>query len=80
MIEVADTSLEYDRTIKIPLFAKALIQEVWIVNLIENLLEIYRSPVEGNYEIVIKLHHTQPASSQSFPEIILTVNEIVGRK
>ena len=44
MIEVADSSLEYDRTVKLPLYAQAGIPEVWIVNLAENVIEAHTQP------------------------------------
>ncbi len=45
VIEIADTSLEYDRTEKMSLYASAGIPEYWIVNLVERCLEVYREPV-----------------------------------
>jgi Uma2 family endonuclease len=42
IIEVSETSLEYDRDIKTPLYAASLIPEVWLVNLIKDMVEIYR--------------------------------------
>ncbi|RJP32145.1 MAG: Uma2 family endonuclease [Candidatus Omnitrophota bacterium] len=53
LIEVADTSLEYDRNEKIPLYARNGIVEVWLVNLIDRALEVYRNPTAGNYEKII---------------------------
>ena len=44
VIEVADTSLAYDRTTKASLYAKAGIAEYWIINLNNRQLEVYRSP------------------------------------
>lgn len=44
LIEVADTSLEYDREIKLPRYAVSGIPEVWIVNLVENIVEVYCNP------------------------------------
>jgi Uma2 family endonuclease len=45
IIEIADTSLEYDRTEKMSLYAAAGIPEYWIVNLVERCVEVYREPV-----------------------------------
>ncbi len=45
VIEIADTSLEYDRTEKMSLYASVGIPEYWIVNLVERCLEVYREPV-----------------------------------
>ena len=44
IVEVADTSLAYDRTTKASLYAKAGIADYWIVNLIERQLEVHRYP------------------------------------
>ncbi len=44
VVEVAHTSLHYDRTDKLSLYAKAGIPECWIVNLQERQLEVYREP------------------------------------
>lgn len=47
VVEVAETSLTYDRTTKASLYAKAGIAEYWIVNLVDRLLEVYRQPGSG---------------------------------
>lgn len=44
VIEVSDTTLAQDRSLKVPLYAKASIPEIWIVNLLEERLEVYRPP------------------------------------
>lgn len=49
IIEVADSSLEYDREVKAALYAEAGIPEYWIVNLEDEQLEIYRQPEAGKY-------------------------------
>lgn len=49
VIEVADTSLRYDRDVKLPLYARADVVEVWVVNLGENSIEQYTDPSEEGY-------------------------------
>jgi Uma2 family endonuclease len=49
LIEVSDSTLVYDRDVKIPLYARHGIPEVWIVDLQNKELRIYRSPAEGKY-------------------------------
>jgi len=49
IIEIADSSVEYDQDIKIPLYAEASIPEVWLVNLPKEAIEIYTRPLEGEY-------------------------------
>ncbi len=49
VIEVADTTLQKDRMVKLPLYAKAGIPECWIVNLEGKAIEAYREPEEDSY-------------------------------
>lgn len=49
LIEVADSSLEKDRTVKLPLYAQADIPETWIVNLQDKQIEVYGGPKDGTY-------------------------------
>ncbi|MGH8477411.1 MAG: Uma2 family endonuclease, partial [Methylococcales bacterium] len=49
LIEVADSSLRYDREVKLSLYARHAIPEVWIVDLEHQRLEVYRRPVEDRY-------------------------------
>ncbi len=44
VIEVSDSTLVFDRTVKLPLYIRAGIPEIWIVNLLEEKLEVYRAP------------------------------------
>ncbi len=48
LIEVADTSVSYDRTVKGSLYAKAGIRDYWIVNLVKRQLEVYQQPEEND--------------------------------
>lgn len=48
VIEIADTSLGYDRKTKGPLYARAGIAEYWIVNLVDGIVEVYREPVAAD--------------------------------
>jgi Uma2 family endonuclease len=47
LVEVAETSLGYDRRVKLPLYARFGVPEVWLVNLEEGVVEVYSEP-EGN--------------------------------
>lgn len=49
VVEVSDSTLEKDRTIKVPLYAMANIPEYWIINLVDKQIEIYRQPKKGAY-------------------------------
>ncbi|RKT45872.1 Uma2 family endonuclease [Thiocapsa rosea] len=49
LVEVADSSLAYDREIKLPRYARAGIPEVWLVDLAGRRLDIHRQPTEAGY-------------------------------
>jgi len=49
LIEVSDSSLAYDRGIKLPLYARAGIGEVWIVDVQGRVLDVHRKPVDDGY-------------------------------
>ena len=49
LVEVSKNTLEYDRSKKLPIYARAEIPEVWIHNLIDNQLEVYRNPQNERY-------------------------------
>lgn len=51
IIEVADTSLDYDREIKLPLYAESGVPEYWLVNLGNREIEAHRSPAGDIYKI-----------------------------
>jgi Uma2 family endonuclease len=50
LVEVADSSLAYDREVKLPNYALAGVAENWIVNLIEDQIEVYRRPSGVAYQ------------------------------
>jgi Uma2 family endonuclease len=50
VVEIADTSINYDRTVKGPLYAQAGIPEYWLVNLKASIVEVYSNPAGGNYK------------------------------
>ena len=50
IIEIADSTLRYDRDIKVPLYAKNGIPEVWLLDLQNRQLEVYREPSHGAYQ------------------------------
>ncbi|HEY0077841.1 MAG TPA: Uma2 family endonuclease [Pyrinomonadaceae bacterium] len=78
VIEVADSSVVYDRAVKVPLYARAGIAEVWLVDLVRNVLEIYSAPEQTAYRDVRELRRGEQLSSGQVPGLILSVDEILG--
>jgi Uma2 family endonuclease len=78
VIEVADTSLTYDRDVKLRLYAGAGVPEVWIENLEENVLLVYRDFVENVYTTQLALPRSATISPQAFPDVIFQVEQLLG--
>jgi Uma2 family endonuclease len=78
VIEVADFSLSYDRLVKIPLYAEAGILEVWLVNLVEGVIEVYLDPFETAYRKTRVLRSGEHLAPRAFPDLELTVESILG--
>jgi len=78
VIEVAETSVEYDLRVKIPLYARAGIPEAWLVRLLDGSIEIYRDPAVTGYREMRTLRAGDSAAPRAFPDLALTVAEILG--
>ena len=78
LVEVSDTSLEYDREVKVPLYARHGIVEVWLVGLEAGVVEVYRGPTAQGYQEVSQLQRGQSLSSVALPGMELAVDEILG--
>ncbi len=78
LIEVSDTTVAHDRSVKVPLYAKAGISETWLVDLTARRIEVYRSPSPNGYR---DLHYAYPGDTLSpaaFPDVMLAVDEVLG--
>ena len=78
LVEVADTSLEVDRGVKLALYAEAAIPDVWVTDLEAERIEAYRQPVGGRYTEQEVFGRGTTLAPQSFPDISISVDAIVG--
>lgn len=78
VIEVADTSVAYDRDIKIPLYARAGIPEAWLVDLPAERIEVYRDPVGGRYAAVQTVSHGDLLHPLHFANVTFRADDILG--
>jgi Uma2 family endonuclease len=78
VIEVADSSLNYDRDVKGPLYAENGLVEYWIVNLVDRCLEVYRDPrPDGTYADVRTLKPGDMIALAHLPTVSLAVADII---
>jgi len=78
IVEVADTTAKFDRGVKIPLYAKDNIAEVWLVDINQQCIEVYRQPSPTGYKNVQTFQRGQTLSIQAFPDIEITVDQVLG--
>ncbi|HZQ07079.1 MAG TPA: Uma2 family endonuclease [Anaerolineae bacterium] len=78
VIEVADTSIEYDRLVKIPLYARAKISEAWLVDLNREVIQVFSEPRDGQYQRRHEFRRGEQIGSASIQNLVLGVNDILG--
>lgn len=78
VIEVADTSVEFDRAVKLPLYATAQLPEVWIVNLLEDCVEVYSQPANDGYQKSQTFTRGEALAAHTIPNLTLKVDTILG--
>lgn len=78
VVEVAETSAGSDRTLKVPTYARAGILEVWLIDLADETIEIYREPSPRGYGEIRRAWRGNRLSTQAFPDIELAVDDVLG--
>ena len=76
IIEVSDTSLHYDRNVKLPLYARFGIPETWIANIQARHVEVYDRPANGEYRRPRVVGLDETLALPSFADISLPVSRI----
>ena len=78
LVEVADTSADYDRDVKVPLYARSGIREVWLVDLLARRIEVYRYPGPEGYHQVGQLKPGDRMAPEAFPGLEIAVDEVLA--
>jgi Uma2 family endonuclease len=78
VVEVADTTVVADRTVKIPLYARAGVMEAWVVNIPESQIEIYSDPAGGVYRRAEVFGRGAEARSHTVEGLAVSVGELLG--
>ncbi len=77
-IEVSDSTLDRDRSIKQRIYANAKIPEYWIINLPEDVVEVYRTPMGDVYQDVTVVARDESISPLLLPNLVLSADKILG--
>ncbi|MCP9493500.1 MAG: Uma2 family endonuclease [Pyrinomonadaceae bacterium MAG19_C2-C3] len=78
VIEVSDTTLQYDRRVKLPLYARAGISEALIFNLPDEQLEYHAQPTSGANRISGVFKRGEALQSSNVPGVTFDVDFILG--
>ena len=78
LIEVADSSLQYDQAVKLPLYARAGVREVWLVDLVRDEVQVHREPTPGGFGFVERRRRGSRVEPIAFPGLSLRVDELLG--
>jgi Uma2 family endonuclease len=78
LIEVSDTSARYDREIKLGLYARHGVREVWIVDLDNRLLRTCRAPQGDTYTEVMETAHPGRLSPLALPDVSIDASKLLA--
>jgi Uma2 family endonuclease len=78
LIEVSDSTLRHDLKTKASLYARAGIQEYWIVDLIHRVIVVHRDPSRSRYRSVQQIQPGDTVAPLAFPDVPLAVSDLLG--
>ncbi len=78
VVEVSDTTLAYDHGLKLALYAREGIPEVWVVNLPDEIVEVYAQPKSGKYYEVREARRGETIEAQGVAGLAVGVDDILG--
>ena len=78
IVEVADTSIDYDRNIKMPAYARSGVPEVWLADLPAEKVTVHSDPVNGVYRTVRSYQRGDSITPLHFPDLSIAVTSILG--
>ena len=78
VVEISDSTVRYDRNRKMPLYAQSGVPELWIENLQEDVILVYRDPGPKTFSTSLVFHRGESFSLTAFPDVAFTVDELLG--
>ncbi len=73
LIKVSDSTLNFDRRVKLPVYAEAGVPEYWIVNLVYDRTDVFRNPHGNDYRTTFSVPFGLPLSPLAFPDFSLAL-------
>lgn len=78
VIEVSDTTADFDREIKIPTYAEEGIAEAWLIDVNAQIIEVYQQPASSGYQSKQQFNRGRSITLPSFPDIQFNVEQFLG--
>ncbi|MEG4497455.1 Uma2 family endonuclease [Microcoleus sp. F10-C6] len=78
LVEVSDSTVDHDRDVKVLIYARSLIQEVWLVDIEAQCLEVYLQPTPNGYSLIHKFWRGQQVASLAFPDLEMNIDFVLG--
>lgn len=78
LVEVADTSAAFERRVKLPRYARAGVREVWLVDLKQGIIQVFRQPSLNGYLSVTRVEKGERPAPEAFPDVEIASEEILG--
>lgn len=78
IVEVSHTTLDYDRDVKLTLYARHGISEVWLLDVNAGELTVYREPAEGQYRLIRKPTRAEAVSPALVPAVAISLAEVLA--
>lgn len=77
LIEVAETSIDFDRAVKLPLYARHDVPEEWLIDLQHKALTIHRTPLDGMYRETLQPPDLTRVAPLQLPQAVLDVSDLL---
>jgi Uma2 family endonuclease len=78
VIEVMDSSVARDRRVKLPIYARGGVEDVWLVHVAASTVEVCRDPFRDSYRDRRVLDRSAALAPRAFPDVVLSVTDILG--
>ncbi len=78
LIEVSDTTLNYDRSRKAKVYAQASISEYWVVNVKQRQVLVFRDPQGDTYQVEQVCDAQAAIAIMAFPDLVIELANLLG--
>ncbi len=78
LVEVSDSTIGYDRRVKLPLYAQHGVPEVWIADLDRGVIRVHQDPTPDGYRVVHTRRRGDRLVPSAFPDLAFAVDDILG--